>query len=527
MDNNLNHYQATAGTETQDLLNSASYDASSASISIGSSGGGAGVGNDSGSASSTSTAGISGIAGNETARTGDVETGLNPIFDQDRVRQEIDAQVAITAEFGQQASKLVGDIAHAKLEEALDKRLQARQADAAGDTERAAQLNAQADQLQNDWGDNGLKRLAAHTVIGALTGGSSGATGAALGTLSAPLVADALKEAGVDETLAKGLTALASSAAGAAAGSTAGAAAGFNEVVNNYLSHQELLSAKRELEGCAGNTECMGDVVQRYLALSDENLATAQADCVTSLEACQPHNLLHRDAMNALHDDRGGELFDISNEARPFLQVLMYENIGAEGAMAQATLTRFWEEQGVSSEWAAAMAALPIGLNKQVLKNRGSGGVVPSKVQTELVRIASDGHALARHGGVVTDQQLLVRAVTGVAPDGSSVVRNGQIVVPPSSTAFNSDAILAQSDMLVRQNYLDRAIALSKPGTTRVTVEGIDTETVIGRGYDRVSHVPGVQGPLQFHGDLSKVTAVYQYDATANVWRTITIYPVK
>ncbi|WP_200881853.1 DUF6862 domain-containing protein, partial [Nitrincola sp. A-D6] len=264
VDNNLNHYQANAGTETQDLHNRARYDAKSASISIGSSGGGAGVGNDSGSASSTSTAGISGIAGNETVRTGDAETGLNPIFDQDRVRQEIDAQVAITAEFGQQASKLVGDIAQAKLEEALDKRLQAKQAEVAGDTERAAQLNAQADQLQNDWGDNGIKRLAAHTVIGALTGGTSGATGAALGTLTAPLVADALKQAGVDETLAKGITALASTAAGAAAGGTAGAAAGFNEVVNNYLSHSE---AKRlqELDRLLEDEENLTDTQRQAL----------------------------------------------------------------------------------------------------------------------------------------------------------------------------------------------------------------------------------------------------------------------
>ncbi|WP_417582459.1 EndoU domain-containing protein [Nitrincola sp.] len=141
----------------------------------------------------------------------------------------------------------MGDIAHAKLEEALDKRLQARQAEAAGDTERAAQLNAQADQLQNDWGDNGLKRLAAHTVIGALTGGTSGATGAALGTLSAPLVADALKEAGVDETLAKGLTALASSAAGAAVGGVQGGATAYNEVLNNYLTTQAINAALERL----------------------------------------------------------------------------------------------------------------------------------------------------------------------------------------------------------------------------------------------------------------------------------------
>ncbi|WP_226930668.1 hypothetical protein, partial [Halomonas sp. 3F2F] len=124
-----------------------------------------------------------------TLSTGDADTGIAPIFDAESVRKDVQAQAAITQEFGSRASQLVGDTAQAKLEEAQSKRLQAQQAQAAGDSERANQLNAQADQLQSDWGENGTKRLAAHTAIGALTGGTQGATGAAVGTLSAPAIA--------------------------------------------------------------------------------------------------------------------------------------------------------------------------------------------------------------------------------------------------------------------------------------------------------------------------------------------------
>jgi filamentous hemagglutinin len=71
---------------------------------------GAGVGQDSGSAQGTTTAGISGIAGDQSVRTGDA-TGIERIFDQNKVQREIDAQVAITAEFGKQASKAAGSYA--------------------------------------------------------------------------------------------------------------------------------------------------------------------------------------------------------------------------------------------------------------------------------------------------------------------------------------------------------------------------------------------------------------------------------
>jgi hypothetical protein len=162
----------------------------------------------------------------------------------------------------------------------------------------------------------------------------------------------------------------------------------------------------------------------------------------------------------------------------------------------------------------------------------GTGGVSTNGASTaaqsnSLARIAQDGHALERHGGGITDKQLLTRALTGVAPDGSFVLRNGQTVIPPSSTAFHADALLAQSDQLIRQNYLDRAIALNKPGAQRVTLERVDMGINIGRGFDRVSPIPGAVGPLQFNSRLSHVTAIYSYDAAAGFWRTVTIYPVK
>ena len=261
-----------------DIGNRASYDAESTSVGLSSGGkdsgesstglSGIGTGRDDGEASSTTVAAISGLAGNQAARTGDAESGIAPIFDADNVRKDVEAQTTITQEFGSKASQLVGNIAQTKVEEAQHKRLQADAAQAAGDNERAAQLNAQADQLFANWGENGTQRLAAHTVIGALTGGTQGATGAAVGTPSAPPVASARKNAGLDDTLTDGLTALASTAAGAATGGSQGGAAAFNEVVNNYLTTRALNEELERLraESYAGLSEDQKrEVIEHHL----------------------------------------------------------------------------------------------------------------------------------------------------------------------------------------------------------------------------------------------------------------------
>ena len=89
-----------------------------------------GLGKDSGHARSTTQAAISGIAGNKDVRTGDKETGIQKIFDQEKVQKDINAQVKITQEFGQQASRAIGNYAAEKLQEANNLRTQGREDEA-------------------------------------------------------------------------------------------------------------------------------------------------------------------------------------------------------------------------------------------------------------------------------------------------------------------------------------------------------------------------------------------------------------
>nr|WP_314710866.1 hypothetical protein [uncultured Comamonas sp.] len=274
-----NHFSTEGELTTSDLQNSAKYEGKAVGVSasvgndngkFGVSGVGAGVGQDSGSASSTTTAGISGIAGDQSVRSTDAETGIQRIFDKEKVQKEIDAQVAITAEFGKQAGKAVGDYAEAQMKIAEQLRSQGK--------------DAEADAINALWGDNGSLRLAAHTVVGGLTGGIGGAAGAAAGTLTAPAVAQALREAGITGALADVLTAAASTAAGAVTGGVSGTAAAGNEVANNYLTHNQTREKEKKLAS-AETEDDKKKIIQEYAQL-DEKQREEAGMCLVN-DQCQ------------------------------------------------------------------------------------------------------------------------------------------------------------------------------------------------------------------------------------------------
>jgi len=245
---------------------------------LGMTGLGVGIGRDSGSASSITSAGISGIAGDTSVRSTDAETGIARIFEKERVQREIDAQTRITEAFGREASKAVGDYAAGQMVQADTLRTQARNE---SDVDRQRALNAQADQIEADWGDNGKLRLAAHTVIGGLTGGTSGAAGAAAGTLSAPVIADALQTAGINGPLASTLTGIGSALVGAAAGGTAGGAAAVNEVGNNYLKHEEIGKLLKAQANCDNGSVADCNVVSDLRAVDKRRQEEIQAACTS------------------------------------------------------------------------------------------------------------------------------------------------------------------------------------------------------------------------------------------------------
>lgn len=223
----------TSGLSLSDLDNHANYSASgysvSAGVSEGKPTGSMGAGSSSGSASSVSRSGVSGLAGNSDVRTGDAETGLKNTFNAQKVTDDVGAQIAITQEFGKQASKTWADYATTKEAEALK----------AGDREEAAK-----------WGEGGSYRVAGHVALGAVSGGTAGATGALVSAEVMPTVGAALEQTDLPTAVKQALGMVASSALGAATGmGVAGVAAAYNVDTNNRQLHSVERQAIEKYKG--------------------------------------------------------------------------------------------------------------------------------------------------------------------------------------------------------------------------------------------------------------------------------------
>jgi len=286
LDDGKNDFTPGGKVIITDLQNSASYDAKSVGGTVGTGGmlgsSSIGIGSKNDSASSTTQGGISGIAGNAAARTGDAETGLKPIFNASKVLDDVNAQVSITQVFGQQATKAAGNYAQGKLDDAAKLRGQAEQET---DPARKTQLNQQAAQLEKDWGEGGTSRTGVHAFIGLLTGGVSGAAGAVASQLSVAEIGQRIRDSDLPITAKHALVEAVSIAIGAAAGGAAGAAAAGNATANNYLSHNplntrssQLVAFSRDLATCKAAAGCnVDDVYRRWGNLSAAQQAGVQA----------------------------------------------------------------------------------------------------------------------------------------------------------------------------------------------------------------------------------------------------------
>ncbi len=151
-----------------------------------------------------------------------------------------------------------------------------------------------------------------------------------------------------------------------------------------------------------------------------------------------------------------------------------------------------------------------------------------------LLTSHGNAHSFERHGGDVTDEKLMQRALTGEAPDGHVKIdrRTGLPIIPPLSSAFHSDELLKQADQMAREsdvfkNKLDNL----QPGVTLITIKpeeigdfGVD----LGRGYKRISTSrlrPELQGAPEKVDNLRSIQGTWQKSAVTGKWETITIFP--
>ncbi|MEJ8827514.1 hypothetical protein WKW80_37000, partial [Variovorax humicola] len=228
--------------------------------------GSAGLGRDDGSSQNSVTkSGISGIAGDQSVRTGDNSSAgvLVKDWNTQSIVKNVQAQAAITAEFGRNASIEVGNYANGKLKEAASLYDQAA---AESDPTKKAALYAQADEMESNWKEGGAYRIAAHAAAGALAGGVNGAAGAGASALAVPVIAEQIANLDLPVAVKQALVLATGAAVGAVTGGAGGAASAFNETTNNYLTSADLRSRDQKIKQCQanGDTACEVRVLQEY-----------------------------------------------------------------------------------------------------------------------------------------------------------------------------------------------------------------------------------------------------------------------
>ncbi|MDM0007814.1 hemagglutinin repeat-containing protein [Variovorax sp. J22G73] len=280
----------SASLSTSDIQNVDMHKASGASLGMGASGqqhkgedkqpiagsdfkvgtgGGAGAGTASGKQASVTKSGISGIAGDQSVRTGvDSTNALAKKWSTDQLLGEVQAQAQITQTFGPKAAKAVGDYAGTQIDKYERAQLQAQQANkvlndpgasdgqraqAAADLANANSTLAAEQQNYDNWKEGGASRVLAHTLVGGLTGNVQGAAGAALASAAAPTIEDLTRNMpeGIKGAVGAGLAA----GLGAAGGGMAGAAAGVNEDFNNRQSNAAQREALARLQQSKGEAD--------------------------------------------------------------------------------------------------------------------------------------------------------------------------------------------------------------------------------------------------------------------------------
>jgi hypothetical protein len=234
-------------------------------------------------------AAISGLAGNTAARTGDVATGIRPLFNQDQARQEVHAQMAITAEFGMRAAQAIATYGDAQLQLAADKKNEAvRESDA----QRRQQLLQAANSLESQWAEGGSHRVALHTLAAGLGGGAAGALGAASSQTLIPQLGEAINALEAPAEFKQALTQGLAIGMGAAWAGAAGAASAHNATSHNYLSPRENLARNRAEAACRVNLGSEACTTAARLNVldqrRDQELARAAQACNDgNRQACQ------------------------------------------------------------------------------------------------------------------------------------------------------------------------------------------------------------------------------------------------
>lgn len=295
-DAGLNQFASVGEVSISNLRNHSEYSAESSSVNAGLSSAGpsgsAGRGEDEDRVTSTTYGGITGVStygGQDQILTGDDAGTLENVFDADAVRDDVNAQVAISQSFGQQSAKLWGDLASQNQAELT------LEAWNESDPERRQELLEEADR----WSEGGIYRLGGHALLSGANGGIEGAAGSLASGLVMSDLAESIEGANLPEEMKQALGMAAASTVGAAMGGASGATAAFNTDVNNRQLHSFERSLAEEIAKDSPYTVEQIEAAMRSmhnLALGEHPIDNKVIDLMAD-----------PDAVNDLYYDYGGD----------------------------------------------------------------------------------------------------------------------------------------------------------------------------------------------------------------------------
>ncbi len=407
VDEQRNGFESEGGIALEDVHNEARYKAKARSATVGAGGqlgsSGAGIGSDDAQASSTTRAGISDIAGDKDARTGDAETGLVPIFDKDKVRDEIGAQAVITKGFGQQAVPMAASYA---------------------DKQAVALRREGKEEEARKWDEGGEYRVGLHAAIGLLSGGVQGAAGAGAGAAIVPVVGEAIADLNLPEPVRQAVTQVAGAALGSVGGS-AGASASLNQTAHNYANakHSPYAEVRRRVsqENARLTNECGANCTAEDFRRIDQQMTKLQS----------AGTLAEIGKRNTLTPEQANHLAQLAIELAPLYgsgEALMQAMTGRSSVSGEE-VSRFWAAVGVvpvaggvlkrAGEPAVdALAAVFKGSEAA----KGTVAAIPEVMDAKLGNIVSDLYKGARGphpiGTGSTADAIRNESATGLATGG-------------------------------------------------------------------------------------------------------------
>lgn len=315
--------------------------------------------------------------------------------------------------------------------------------------------------------------------IALLVGGLAGAAGAAGGTLTAPNVASALDKAGVDPDLAKALTGLSSALVGAAVGGTAGGAAAYNEVVNNYLKHEEDEQRLKKKAACATSADpssCRREVEKAYKQIGR---ARQQRTC-SDADSCRENrreiedDLQNTTARQSLLEQRlyQGKLTDDEKAE--------YFSNGQQIQLMQAALqeaNRQFRAMVPLSQWTLRERDTALVDALTALGGMGQAAVLGSgkSVQSAKAGTASEDptRASVKQAEAHADVQ---------APSGGSVKGEGIATAKPEVSGASGKSASASAETRQVDSTADKAAGFKNPSGTATSSANAARDQYYGNG---------------------------------------------